>query len=568
MAKFLAVVIVILAVVAIGQLARVYDLTRDLRGKREEDISPRDNKLNANLMIVFMLVFFVTTIWQIIEFGITLPESASEHGVALDNLLNFNFIIVLAVFFFCNALLFGFARKYYHREDRKALYFPHNNKLEMLWTVVPAVVLAVIIIYGLKTWQDITDLEGDPDNIVVELYSKQFDWTARYGGADNELGDFNYLLTGMSGNPLGLISKEHLEKQFNAFVRLAKLNEQKLATHNVCDSCDVKVRNIEMALNKIATWTHKKNESVLEALIEGEKHHGAHGGHGNAHGEGTTHQEHDVTEGSGSGNEADHAHHGDHGHGHGAPEREHLGNIHPYLEMWYSDQAHGVEKLKQMVMECKKIIAAHGLGIMGTEEYAMAAADHKRYTRFAARIKKMQGRHVRIPYNIGTDDVIVIGEFLLPVDREVQFLMRSKDVIHSAYMPHFRAQMNTVPGMITPFRFTPTITTREMQEKLDDPNFEYYLLCNKICGANHYNMKMKIRVVPQKEYDDWMKEQETFGLAIQEIAGIDTKTENTLARVETSGNEAPNYAPVNGNENAVANVEVPSGVELPINGNK
>jgi cytochrome c oxidase subunit 2 len=116
--------------------------------------------------------------------------------------------------------------------------------------------------------------------------------------------------------------------------------------------------------------------------------------------------------------------------------------------------------------------------------------------------------------------------------------MRSQDVLHSAYMPHFRAQMNCVPGMITQFGFTPTVTTAEMRQRpeiqekvahineirvekskelvakgeqpLDRYEFNYLLLCNKICGKSHYNMQMKIVVESQEEFDAWMKEQKVF----------------------------------------------------------
>lgn len=135
------------------------------------------------------------------------------------------------------------------------------------------------------------------------------------------------------------------------------------------------------------------------------------------------------------------------------------------------------------------------------------------------------------------DDVIV-KELHLPVGRPILFKMRSQDVLHSAYMPHFRAQMNCVPGMITQFGFTPTITTKEMRENpdmvdkvhrineirrekskdlaakgesgLESYEFDYLLLCNKICGKSHYNMQMKIIVETQEEYDAWVKEQKTF----------------------------------------------------------
>ena len=139
-----------------------------------------------------------------------------------------------------------------------------------------------------------------------------------------------------------------------------------------------------------------------------------------------------------------------------------------------------------------------------------------------------------------SDDVLV-KELHLPVGRKVNFKMRSQDVLHSAYMPHFRAQMNCVPGMITEFSFTPIFTTAEMRQDQDvidkvkrtnvirakraangeensDPwEFDYILLCNKICGKSHYNMQMKIIVETEEEYNEWLKGQKTFKQTVASV---------------------------------------------------
>ena len=124
--------------------------------------------------------------------------------------------------------------------------------------------------------------------------------------------------------------------------------------------------------------------------------------------------------------------------------------------------------------------------------------------------------------------------------------MRSQDVLHSAYMPHFRAQMNCVPGMVTNFSFIPTVTTAEMRDKpamiekvanindirakksaelvangqtaLDPYTFDYLLLCNKICGVSHYNMQMKIVVDTPEEYKVWLKDKKTIAQAVKNAA--------------------------------------------------
>ncbi|MCB0401481.1 MAG: cytochrome c oxidase subunit II [Flavobacteriales bacterium] len=108
------------------------------------------------------------------------------------------------------------------------------------------------------------------------------------------------------------------------------------------------------------------------------------------------------------------------------------------------------------------------------------------------------------------DDKIVKGEFHLPVNVPVQFVFRSIDIIHSAYMPHFRSQMNCVPGVKTQFNFVPTKTTAEMREITGNKDFNYILLCNKICGAAHYNMQMDIVVESKEDYEKWLAEQKSF----------------------------------------------------------
>ena len=149
--KLLILLVIVLAIIAIAQLTKVYELTRSMRKTREEEISTNDNKLQANLMLIWMFLFFAGTIYLYGAYGLKLPESASMHGVQVDNLMNINIIIITIVFFVVNFLLFYFAAKYYYRPERKARFFAHDNKLEMIWTLVPGVTMAFIIVYGLIT---------------------------------------------------------------------------------------------------------------------------------------------------------------------------------------------------------------------------------------------------------------------------------------------------------------------------------------------------------------------------------------------------------------------------------
>ena len=170
MIKFLVYVAIILGALAIGYLVRVFELASSLKGTKPEVITEKDNKLQARLMLLFMFAFFAYSVWNMIEFAPRLlPKSASEHGVEIDWLFNFNMIIIFIVLAVTHLALFYFAYKYYGRKGNVATFIAHDNKLEMIWTVIPAIVLAVIIIFGLKSWNKITS-DPNPESNLIELF--------------------------------------------------------------------------------------------------------------------------------------------------------------------------------------------------------------------------------------------------------------------------------------------------------------------------------------------------------------------------------------------------------------
>lgn len=315
----LILTVIVLFVIAVVRVMNVYELSAELRGGRNDDVvTERESRNIAGYWVLFLIAFLGFCFWQLFKHkDKLLPRAASAHGPEIDNLFNTTMLIIAIVFVLTHiVLVYQIARNYY-RKDRKAVYFAHSNKLELVWTVVPAIVLTGLIVYGLKVWNDVI-YPGAKDPITVELYSKQFDWTARYAGKDKTLGMSDY----------------------------------------------------------------------------------------------------------------------------------------------------------------RKIDAGNDLGLIDSPQ--------------------------------SDDDVVVKGELHLVKDKPVLFKFRSRDVIHSAYLPHFRAQMNCVPGMETTFEFTPTITTAEMRKEIGNENFNYVLLCNKICGASHYNMQMDVIVETQEEFDKWMKDQQIW----------------------------------------------------------
>jgi len=347
----LTFIVLILIAIAIWQLTKIFDLSQ-ARADNNQIANDKDNNINGYLMMGFLMFIYIITIISFWKWG-DLPligNSASEHGSSVDTLMIISMILIFFVQTVTQALLHYFAYKYRGKKGRKALYYADNDKLEFIWTIIPVITLAGLILYGLFTWNEIMDVNMDDDPIVVELYAQQFNWKVRYAGEDNVLGKANVRLIDLGENP----------------------------------------------------------------------------------------------------------------------------NI---------------------------------LGLDREDKYAQ--------------------------------DDIIVQELHLPVNRKVVFKMRSQDVLHSAYMPHFRMQMNCVPGMITEFAMTPNKTTAEMretskiqkkvsrinairaaksekliakgEEALEPYEFNYLLLCNKICGESHYNMQINVIVESQEDFDKWIAEQETFG---------------------------------------------------------
>jgi cytochrome c oxidase subunit 2 len=335
MTALLYVLLAIVVSVGIWQITSILNLKSSVA-------TDKDNNIQGILFAVFGLFFYGLMIFSFVEYSVVLlPESASLEGELTDKLYLVTMLLILFVQAVTQFLLFYFAFKYRGIKGRKALFYADSHKLEMIWTVIPAIVLAGLVLYGLSVWNDVMDSSDAENPLIVEVYAKQFQWEARYAGNDNELGLAN-------------------------------------------------VRNIK------------------------------------------------------------------------------------------------------------------GINTMGVDMTDKNAIDD-----------------------------IPVRELHLPKGRKVIFKFRSQDVLHSAYMPHFRAQMNCVPGMVTEFAFTPKLTTEEMRaneatiakveginkiraEKGEDPyEFDYLLLCNKICGSSHYNMQMKIIVEEEAQFNSWLNKQQTFAQIIK-----------------------------------------------------
>ncbi|MDT3404445.1 cytochrome c oxidase subunit II [Mucilaginibacter terrae] len=310
--------IVCIAVAVIGKIFKVYDLTLQMQGKKGVNWN--------NVMAVGFLIFLVAGIVGVyysfsVQGSMIIGDAVSVHGKTLDSMFWITFGITFVVFLLTQILLFTFLFKYKGSDKRKAYYYPHNNTIEKIWTVAPAIVLTVLVVFGFLTWRKITntvDAKGEVASLDIDVTGHQFAWELRYPGKDGKLGKKNYKL------------------------------------------------------------------------------------------------------------------------------------------------------------------------INGTNKLGVSYDDKNSFDDLQA-------------------DTLVI-----PVNKSVRLNIIAQDVIHSVYMPNFRVQINAVPGLPTYFKFTPTATTAEMRNKLDQPDFNYHLYCNKICGGSHYNMQKVVLVVTQAEYQNWLAQQKPY----------------------------------------------------------
>src|SRR5690349_4953707 len=185
MSLFFTIVVIILVFLIIFQIAKAAEYVAVLKG--EQKSNRQQNKINAFLMIAFLVLGLIGVYWtNELFYDKTLGAvvgAASDHGEKYDQMFKWTIVITGIVFFITQILLFWFAFRYQHSDKRKVFFFPHNNTLELIWTVVPAIALTVLVVIGLKNWFAMTS-DAPKNAMTVEVTGKQFGWLFRYPGRD------------------------------------------------------------------------------------------------------------------------------------------------------------------------------------------------------------------------------------------------------------------------------------------------------------------------------------------------------------------------------------------------
>jgi cytochrome c oxidase subunit 2 len=203
---YLVIAAAVLVFIVIFQISKASEYVSVLKG--EENARKQNNRINGFLLLGFMVLGFIG-VWYCNKmlYGSTLfPQgSASVEGEKIDEMFMMTTAVTGLVFVITQFLLFYFAWKYQEKEGRKAFFFPHNTKLELIWTVIPAIFLTVLVVFGLRFWFRITS-DAPKGALEVEIVGKQFGWMMRYPGKDKAFGKTYFkVISDENSNPFGQI---------------------------------------------------------------------------------------------------------------------------------------------------------------------------------------------------------------------------------------------------------------------------------------------------------------------------------------------------------------------------
>jgi len=201
----LIIIVGVLLIVGILLLIFRINVLVDIAKKSDKKRVSGSNNINGILMLLFLIgsfsLFFYYSITRFDSYNLPV---ASEHGLITDHLFWVTMIVTGIVFVITQVLLFYYSFRYRYKETSRALFYPDNAKLELIWTVVPAIALTVLVFMGLKSWNDITKTAPEGAE-QIEVMGFQFAWKVRYAGKDGKLGAFDWrYIDDVGGNAFGL----------------------------------------------------------------------------------------------------------------------------------------------------------------------------------------------------------------------------------------------------------------------------------------------------------------------------------------------------------------------------
>ncbi|HRG31749.1 MAG: OmpA family protein [Saprospiraceae bacterium] len=207
MTSLIIILSVILLAVVLVQLAKINEISDQLKG--EEAVKVSEANTHAKWLLAFCVLLFGAFIWGSLHYanvmlGYGPHTAASQHGSKIDSMFNVTAFFTIIVFIICHIALFWFAYKFRYSPGRKTLFLPHDNRLEMIWTAIPAFVMVILVVKGLVAWNDImADISEGEDYIEIEATAWQFAWNLRYPGQDGKLGVKDFRLIKAGKNDLG-----------------------------------------------------------------------------------------------------------------------------------------------------------------------------------------------------------------------------------------------------------------------------------------------------------------------------------------------------------------------------
>ena len=153
---------------------------------------PRRRSLRAPLLVLVLAAF--PALARALPIWLRLPDGVSSYSGRVDGLFYLILWITGIIFVVVEVLLLFFLFRYRRREGRRARYTHGNNRLEVIWTIIPAVICVVLALLSRRTWAEIKQ-QIPKDAMQIEITGEQFAWNIRYAGPDGKLGTADDIVT-------------------------------------------------------------------------------------------------------------------------------------------------------------------------------------------------------------------------------------------------------------------------------------------------------------------------------------------------------------------------------------
>ena len=159
----------------------------------------------GRILAIAIWVITGASLWMFLSGRWWFPEAISEHGPRVDSQFLITITVCGIAFAAAQIGLGWVVWKYRSSADQQRASYSHgNNRLEVVWTVVTAIVFISLAVMGQRVWASLHLHAAPPGSYQIEVTAQQFAWNVRYPGKDNVFGKTDPQYIDDTTNPVGV----------------------------------------------------------------------------------------------------------------------------------------------------------------------------------------------------------------------------------------------------------------------------------------------------------------------------------------------------------------------------